>query len=115
MLLKWRNKAMKNIKLYLTILFALFLLTGNQAQAQNTKQTEPQKKGWSKKAKGAVIGGATGAAAGRVVAGKHGGTRGAIVGGAAGAAAGGAIGRKKDREKDPKRYDQYADKNKNKQ
>ena len=96
------------------MLFALFLLSGNQAQAQDTKQTDPEKKGWSKKAKGAVIGGATGAAAGRVVAGKKGGTRGAIVGGAAGAAAGGAIGRKKDRKNDPKRYEQYADKKKSK-
>ena len=105
---------MKKIQAYIIMLFALFLLSGNQAQAQDTKQTDPEKKGWSKKAKGAVIGGATGAAAGRVVAGKKGGTRGAIVGGAAGAAAGGAIGRKKDRKNDPKRYEQYADKKKSK-
>ena len=105
---------MKNIQVYLVMLFALFLLSGSPAQAQETKQPDPEKKGWSKKAKGAVIGGATGAAAGRVVAGKKGGTRGAIVGGAAGAAAGGAIGRKKDRKNDPKRYEQYADKKKSK-
>ncbi|GEO04727.1 hypothetical protein AAE02nite_23910 [Adhaeribacter aerolatus] len=103
---------MKNIQIYLTILFAFFLLNSQSAQAQDTKQKEPEKKGWSKKAKGAVIGGATGATAGRVIAGKRGGTRGAIVGGAAGAVAGGAIGRKKDRQKDPQRYEQYADKNK---
>ena len=104
---------METNKIYPAILFALFLLIGNPAQSQETKQNDPEKKGWSKKAKGAVIGGATGAAAGRVVPGKNGGTRGAIVGGAAGAAAGGAIGRKKDRKKDPQRYEQYADKKKN--
>lgn len=103
---------MKNLQVYIATVFALILLSSNPAQSQTTNQTEPEKKGWSKKAKGAVIGGATGATAGRVIAGKRGGTRGAIVGGAAGAVAGGAIGRKKDRKKDPQRYEQYADKNK---
>lgn len=104
---------MKILQVYITALFAFLLLRGNPVLAQDYKQTEPEQKGWSKKAKGAVIGGATGAAAGRVVAGKRGGTRGAIVGGAAGAVAGGAIGRKKDRKNNPERYQQYADKNKN--
>ncbi|RNI25657.1 glycine zipper 2TM domain-containing protein [Rufibacter latericius] len=91
------------------MLYSVFVLGGsvtNEAQAQEVKK---EKKGWSKKAKGAVIGGAGGATAGAIV----GGTKGAIIGAAAGTVAGGAIGRKKDRKKDPKRYDQYAKKNNN--
>lgn len=98
---------MKTIKIYIALFFAFTLLNTEVAEAQTT-----EKKGVSKKAKGAVIGGVGGAVAGRVIAGKNGGTRGAIVGGIAGAAAGGAIGRKKDRKTDPVRYNQYADKNK---
>jgi len=51
---------MKNIKIYIATLFSLFVLSGQLVQAQNTKPTT-EKKGWSKKAKGAVIEGATGA------------------------------------------------------
>lgn len=99
---------MKTIKIYFALIFAFTFLNSGLAEAQTT-----QKRGVSKKAKGAVIGGVGGAVAGRVIAGKNGGTRGAIVGGAAGAAAGGAIGRKKDRKTDPVRYDQYANKRRN--
>lgn len=98
---------MKTIRVYIVLLFSILFLGSNVSQAQDSNG---KKKGWSKKAKGTVIGGAGGAVAGRVIAGKNGGTKGAIVGGVAGAAAGGAIGRKKDKKKDPVRYDQYAKK-----
>lgn len=101
---------MKTLKIYITVLFASLFMGSNALAQDNTPADNGKKKGWSKKAKGAVVGGVGGAAAGRVIAGKRGGTRAAILGGAAGAAAGGAIGRKKDRKKDPVRYDQYADK-----
>ncbi|WP_051360089.1 YMGG-like glycine zipper-containing protein [Adhaeribacter aquaticus] len=98
---------MKNIRLYIAVLFSTVILGGSVAEAQTTQPQ--QKKGWSKKAKGAAIGGAGGAVAGRVIGG---GTKGTIIGAAAGTAAGGAIGRKKDRKKDPARYEQYADREK---
>ena len=88
---------MKNIKLYLILIFALFLLSGNQAQAQNTKQTEPQKKGWSKTAKGAVIGGVAGAAGGAIINKKNR-AAGAVIGGVVGAGAGAVIGNDMDKK-----------------
>ncbi|WP_205499736.1 glycine zipper domain-containing protein [Rufibacter psychrotolerans] len=97
---------MKNLKIALTMLCSVVVLGSSvpyEAQAQEVKK---EKKGWSKKAKGAVLGGAGGAAAGAVI----GGTKGAVIGAAAGTVAGGAIGRKKDKKKDPKRYRQYANK-----
>ncbi len=54
----------------------------------------PQKKGWSKAAKGAVIGGVGGAVAGAVI-GKG---KGAIIGGVLGAGGGYVIGRSKDKK-----------------
>jgi uncharacterized protein YcfJ len=98
---------MKNLKISLVMLCSVLVLGGSvthEAQAQEVK-----KKGWSKKAKGAVIGGAGGAATGAII----GGGKGAVIGAAAGTVAGGAIGRKKDKKKDPKRYEQYAKKNNN--
>ncbi|WP_192821629.1 YMGG-like glycine zipper-containing protein [Rufibacter sp. LB8] len=94
---------MKNLKISLVMLCSVFMLGGaaNETQAQDTKKKE--KKGWSKKAKGAVLGGAGGAAAGAVI----GGGKGAVIGGVAGTVAGGAVGRKKDKKKDPKRYRAY--------
>ena len=59
----------------------------------NTTQST-RKKGWSKTAKGAVIGGVGGAVAGAVI-GKG---KGAIIGGVIGAAGGAIIGRSKDRK-----------------
>ncbi|GAA4376033.1 YMGG-like glycine zipper-containing protein [Hymenobacter koreensis] len=73
------------------------------AEAQTT-----QKKGWSKKGKGAAIGAGAGAATGAVIAGKGDRGKGALIGGAAGAVGGAIIGRKKDKKKDPVRYDQYS-------
>lgn len=56
-----------------------------------------KKKGWSKAAKGAVIGGATGAVAGAIIAKGNRGA-GAVVGGVVGAGVGYGIGRSKDKK-----------------
>lgn len=61
-----------------------------------TSETE-QKKGWSKAAKGAVIGGVTGAAAGAIINKKNRGV-GAVIGGVVGAGVGYGIGRSKDKK-----------------
>ena len=84
--------------------------SGGSKQSQSTQQdatsenevgensdTIKEKKGWSKKAKGAVIGAATGAAAGAVINKKNR-KVGGVVGGVVGAAAGYGIGRHKDRK-----------------
>ncbi|MET0394061.1 MAG: glycine zipper domain-containing protein [Chitinophagaceae bacterium] len=62
--------------------------------AQPAAQT--QKKGWSKAATGAVIGGTSGAAVGALVSKKKG--KGAVIGGVVGAGAGYLIGRSKDKK-----------------
>ncbi|WP_198001441.1 YMGG-like glycine zipper-containing protein [Nibribacter ruber] len=97
---------MKNLKIATIMLCSVFFLGGSitETHAQDTKKKE--KKGWSRKAKGAVIGGAGGAAAGAVI----GGGKGAVIGGVAGTVAGGAIGKKKDKKKDPKRHRKYTKK-----
>jgi outer membrane lipoprotein SlyB len=60
-------------------------------------QSQPvQKKGWSKAAKGAVIGGAGGAVVGAAVSKKRG--KGAIIGGVVGAGTGYIIGRNEDKK-----------------
>ena len=64
-----------------------------------TASTIPQpekKKGWSKAAKGAVIGGAAGAIGGAIISKKKG--LGAVIGGVIGAAGGYAIGKKMDKK-----------------
>ena len=58
--------------------------------------TPTRKRGWSKAAKGAVIGGVGGAVAGAIIDKKHG--QGAIIGGVVGAAGGYIIGRGKDKK-----------------
>jgi len=68
--------------------------SGSGTSTASTR-TAPAKKGWSKAAKGAVIGGVGGAVAGAVI-GKGG--KGAIIGGVIGAAGGYIIGRSKDRK-----------------
>lgn len=68
-------------------------------QSAGTVSTVPQpeeKKGWSKAAKGAVIGGAAGAIGGAIISKKKG--LGAVIGGVLGAAGGYAIGKKMDRK-----------------
>lgn len=62
----------------------------------NTNTTTTKKKGWSAKAKGAVIGGAAGAVGGALIS-KHKGT-GAVIGGVAGAAGGYIIGNEVDKK-----------------
>jgi len=57
----------------------------------------PAKKKWSKAAKGAVIGGATGAVAGAVIS-KNNRAAGAVVGGVVGAGVGYGIGKSKDKK-----------------
>jgi len=76
--------------------------TENTTIADNANTTEAapvteKKKGWSKAAKGAVIGGVTGAAAGAIITKKNR-AAGAVIGGAVGAGVGYGIGRAKDRK-----------------
>lgn len=93
---------MKTLKGYITLFSAVLLLGATAAPQTAEAQTAP-KKGWSKKAKGAAIGGGAGAVTGAVL----GGGKGAVVGGVVGAAAGGVVGRNKDKKKDPARYKTY--------
>jgi hypothetical protein len=65
------------------------------SSSAGTTAAAPRKKGWSKAAKGATIGGVGGAVAGAVI-GK--GAKGAVIGGVIGAAGGYIIGRGKDRK-----------------
>lgn len=62
----------------------------------STNPAKVQKKGWSKAAKGAVIGGGAGAIAGAVISKKP--VKGAVIGGVIGAGAGYIIGRSKDKK-----------------
>ena len=68
----------------------------NTSESGNTAKA-PAKKGWSKGAKGAVIGGVVGAGAGAVLDKKNRGV-GAIIGGVVGAGAGYGIGHHKDKK-----------------
>lgn len=69
---------------------------GMNSESSNTAEA-PAKKGWSKAAKGAVIGGATGAAAGAVINKKNR-AMGAVIGGVLGAGGGYVIGRDMDKK-----------------
>lgn len=71
--------------------------SGTASSGSGSSETTTQKKGWSKTAKGAVIGGVTGAAAGAVINKKNRGV-GAVVGGVTGAAAGAVIGNEMDKK-----------------
>lgn len=73
------------------------LLPADDAVAQTTVKVK--KKGWSKKGKGAVIGGVGGAVLGGVVGGK----KGAVIGAAAGAGGGYLYGRRRTRKKGDRR------------
>jgi hypothetical protein len=66
------------------------------SSSTGTGQTTTQKTGWSKAAKGAVIGGVGGAVAGAIISKKKG--KGAIIGGVVGAAGGYILGRSKDKK-----------------
>ena len=68
------------------------------SESQNAaKTTQTAKRGWSKSAKGAVIGGASGAVLGAVIN-KRNRAAGAVIGGVLGAGAGYGIGRKMDKK-----------------
>lgn len=71
---------------------ALTLTSTADVNAQQVK--EKTKKGWSKKAKGAVIGTAVGAGTGALI----GGGKGAVIGGAVGAGGGYLYGRHRDKK-----------------
>ena len=68
--------------------------SGSGTSTSATQSTD--KKGWSKAAQGAVIGGATGAVGGAIISKKKG--TGAAIGAAVGAAGGYIIGREKDKK-----------------
>ena len=71
----------------------------NTGSGSTTTAPETEKKeGWSKAAKGAVIGGASGAVVGAILSKKKG--KGAVIGGIIGAAGGYILGRKKDKADD---------------
>lgn len=70
--------------------------SGNTSASSTSSTQGTQKKGWSKAAQGAVIGGAAGAVGGAIIS-KHKGT-GAAIGAAVGAAGGYIIGRNKDKK-----------------
>lgn len=66
------------------------------SSGSNTVASQPEKKGWSSAAKGAVIGAGAGAVTGILVDKKDG--RGAAIGGVVGAGTGYIIGRQKDKQ-----------------
>lgn len=69
---------------------------GSYTSTSSNPAKVQQKKGWSKAAKGAVIGGGAGAIAGAVISKKP--VKGAVIGGVIGAGAGYIIGRSKDKK-----------------
>jgi len=90
---------MKAFAKIFVLLLTFIVLASSGAQAQD-------RKGWSRKAKGAAIGGGAGAVTGAVL----GGGKGALIGTAAGVVGGGLIGRNQDKKKDPVRYNRYKNK-----
>ncbi|MCB2409611.1 glycine zipper domain-containing protein [Hymenobacter lucidus] len=81
---------MKKVSLILALVMMLTAVYSNMAQAQNGK--------WSPQAKGAVIGGLGGAAAGAIIH-KRNRAVGGVVGGVAGAGVGYAIGKRTDNKR----------------
>lgn len=71
--------------------------TTNSSSTSQSSNTAPAKKGWSKTAKGAVIGGVVGAGTGAVVN-KRNRAAGAVIGGVLGAGAGAVIGNEMDKK-----------------
>lgn len=71
--------------------------TRSESIAYESENPAKQKKGWSKKAKGAIIGAGSGAAAGAIINKKNR-TVGGVVGGVVGAATGYGIGRREDKK-----------------
>jgi hypothetical protein len=71
--------------------------SSSTTMSSESSNTAVKKKGWSKTAKGAVIGGVVGAGAGAVLDKKNRGA-GAVIGGVVGAGAGAIIGNEKDKK-----------------
>jgi len=69
---------------------------GSYSNTSSNPAKAQEKRGWSKAAKGAVIGGGAGAIAGAVISKKP--VKGAVIGGVIGAGAGYIIGRSKDKK-----------------
>ena len=69
----------------------------NPATVNNTPAAAPKKKGWSKAAKGAVIGGTAGAVTGAILDKKNR-AAGAVIGGVLGGGVGYGVGRAKDKK-----------------
>ncbi|WP_262712926.1 YMGG-like glycine zipper-containing protein [Hymenobacter radiodurans] len=99
---------MKTFRVYFAVAAAMLFLGSNAALAQS--DTQPIKKGWSRKGKGAAIGAGTGAAAGAIIAGKGDRGKGAVIGAGAGAVSGALIGKRRDKKKDPVRHREYTKK-----
>ena len=78
------------------------LMGTTSVDAQNVVVEEKTKKGWSRKAKGAVIGAGAGAATGAIISNNK--SKGAIIGGAVGAGAGYLYGRHKDKKNPTTEY-----------
>ena len=95
---------MKKFFYVVSMAFSLTIISGAFSKASAQTVTHETKTGWSKKKKGAVIGGAAGAATGAIVSKKR--AKGAIIGGAVGAGAGYLYGRHKDK-KNPTRKTVY--------
>ncbi len=70
--------------------------SGANTSGAQTSQTTTQKKGWSSRAKGTVIGAGVGAIGGAIISKKKG--KGAVIGGVAGAAGGYIIGNEIDKK-----------------
>ncbi|WP_022822362.1 OmpA family protein [Hymenobacter norwichensis] len=91
---------MTDLRSFFLVLLALLTVGTSTVQAQT--ETTTTKKPWSKTAKGGIIGGLGGAAAGgvlgRVIGGKNSTAKGAIIGAAVGGAGGALIGRRMDKQ-----------------
>lgn len=91
---------MQNLRSFFLLLLAILMLSTSALQAQTTEPAA--KKPWSKTAKGGIIGGLGGAAAGgvlgRVIGGKNSTAKGAIIGAVVGGGAGALIGRRMDKQ-----------------
>lgn len=98
---------MKKLILIFAVIFSLFTATVDFVQAQTTKNTyykngkkyvtkTKTRKGMSKRAKGALIGGGAGAVGGALIGKSVGG---ALIGGALGAGAGYVVGNETDKNK----------------
>jgi hypothetical protein len=85
------------MKKYMGVLSLVVALTIGSATINEASAQTRTKKGWSRKAKGAVVGGAAGAATGAVVSKND--SKGAVIGGAVGAGTGYMYGRNKDKKK----------------